>query len=135
MMTMIKMKITKTTTKTTTITTSITIIITITIKITIKITISGLNQLALCEERGYEIPVEIELDINEDPMRVIAGSMELAANFFLSASVSIFKYEKKFPLFFIYYDYFLKIDSFLRLFFNGYVYFGFFIQEMVIASS
>jgi hypothetical protein len=39
-----------------------------------KLMLTGLNQLALCEEKGFMEPVEVFWDVDEDPMEVFAGN-------------------------------------------------------------
>ena len=48
----------------------------------------GLNQLALCEDGGFETPREVVWDDEEDPLLVVAGKSDylaVAVNFYLNS--------------------------------------------------
>eukprot|EP00596_Hydrurales_sp_CCMP1899_P000603 CAMPEP_0119046636 /NCGR_PEP_ID=MMETSP1177-20130426/47913_1 /TAXON_ID=2985 /ORGANISM="Ochromonas sp, Strain CCMP1899" /LENGTH=528 /DNA_ID=CAMNT_0007020065 /DNA_START=236 /DNA_END=1819 /DNA_ORIENTATION=- len=51
--------------------------------------ISGLNQLGLCEEKGFDIPQELIWDDEEDPTEVIAGN---GNSFIISLSGAVYSF-------------------------------------------
>jgi hypothetical protein len=54
--------------------------------------ICGLNQLGLCEEKGFDVPQELIWDEDEDPVEVIAGNvyMSIYKNMYLFICISLF---------------------------------------------